>query len=178
MRKIILAVGLVVLAAVQTVIAVPRVPDIPTGSKFYIENKSQSDESVRFAMLLASRLGKEEGGKNYSKPGFPIVENRADANYVLRIMVVFRPDKESTWVMLNTWLLDANGKELWSKDYSSLDPNSTSAFVNYGAAGGLLHRLTGEGSDPRTVVELSDNLKSAQVNSDGKRAGLLGWRKH
>ena len=65
-----------------------EVPDIRMGSKFYIENKSQSDESMRFAMLLAEKLGKDEGNKRYQKPGFPVVEEREGADYIIKFSLV------------------------------------------------------------------------------------------
>jgi hypothetical protein len=153
-------VGLVVLEAAQAVFAA-KVPDIPTGSKIYIENKSQSDEAARFAVLLASKLAKDEGGRNYLMPGFPVVERREDAAYVLRIMVVFRQVGRGgdVNVLLNAWLLDANGKELWSKNDTCVTTTWTS-------------------SDKGCMRDLSNDLKSAQVNSDGKRAGWLGWKRH
>jgi hypothetical protein len=56
--------------------AKPKVPDIPTGSKVYIENRGTTDEALRASLLLAGRLSKDEGGRNYLKPGYPIVDPR------------------------------------------------------------------------------------------------------
>src|SRR5579859_3697321 len=157
---------LVVLMTSQMAFAV-KVPDIQPGAKFYIENKSQSDEAERFAVLLASKLAEDEGSRNkrYLKPGFPVVERREEAFYVLRVMVVLRGNaktsvfdsNKATHALVNAWLLDANGKELWSQELDCV--------------GNLLGEPV-----KNCVRELSDDIKSAQVDSNGKRAGLLGWK--
>jgi hypothetical protein len=142
-----------------------KVPDIPIGSKFYIENRSQSDEAARFAVLLAGRLSKDEGKRRYRKPGFSVAERREDAAYVVRLMVIVRENtrtsvvdsNKTTHALVNAWLLDASGKELWSQEQDCV--------------GSLLGEPT-----ENCIRRLSDDLKSAQVDSEGKRAGLLGWK--
>jgi len=163
MKKL-FAAALITILTSQVLLAA-KVPDIQPGSSFYIENKSQSDEAVRFATLLASRLAKDEGNKRYRKPGLPVVERREEASYVLRIMFVLRADaktsvfdtNKATHALVNAWLLDANGKELWSDEQDCVGD------------------LMGEPVE-NCVRQLSDSIKSAQVDSNGKRAGLLGWR--
>jgi hypothetical protein len=159
-----LLVVLFVIVAHQVMLAA-KGPDLPQGSKLYIENKSQSDEAARFAVLLASRLAKDQGNKRYGRPGFPIVEKQEQAAYVLRVMFVLRENtqtdmietKRTTHALVNSWLLDANGKELCSEKQH--------------CRGFLM-------DEPTEVCakQLSDDIKSAQVNESGKRAGLIGWR--
>jgi len=134
-----------------------EVPDIPMGSKFYIENKSQSDESVRFAMLLAEKLAKDEGNKRYQKPGFSVVEEREGADYIIRFSLVVRENGHETHAWLNALLLDAAGKVLWRAE----DFRCATVFAE---------RVEGCAS------ELSGYVKRAEVNSEGKRAGYLGWK--
>jgi hypothetical protein len=67
-------------------------------------------------------------------------------------------------------LEDKNCQVLWQKDYSSDYGNSASRF-DRGLPGLVL------GKDPIAVIELSDDLKSAQANTDSKRAGFLGWKR-
>lgn len=154
---------LIVTLSQATLARAGEVPDIQTGAKFYIENKSQSDEAVRFAVLLASKLAQDEGNKKYQKPGFPVVERREEASYVLRFMLVLRRNAKNSVLdtiratHVNAWLLDANGKELWSTKQDCVEDFIGGPVMN-------------------CVRELSDDIKSAQVDSHGKRAGLLGWK--
>ena len=69
-----LAVFLLVSASIAA-----RAPDIPTGSKIFLENKSSSDESQMFTELFREKLSKDETSRNYAKPGFPIVDKKEDA---------------------------------------------------------------------------------------------------
>jgi hypothetical protein len=130
-----------------------RVPDLPTGSKIFLENRGSSDESQLFTELFSEKLSKDETVKKYAKPGFPIVNKKEDAAYVLRFIFVMR-EKEAR---VNIWLLDSKGALIWEHNYEC------ARFFREPAR--------------ECYQQISDDLKAAQVNAEGKRAGLLGWRK-
>ena len=130
-----------------------KVPDIPTGSKIFLENKGTSDESQLFTELFREKLSKDESGKKYAKPGFPVVDKKEDAAYILQFIFVMR-EKQAR---VNVWLLDSKSTLIWEHNYEC------TAFFREPAR--------------ECYQQISDNLKAAQVNAEGKRAGLLGWRK-
>lgn len=131
-----------------------NVPDIPTGAKIFLENKGTSDEAQMFTELFREKLSKDESGRKYAKPGFPVVDIKEDAAYVLRFIFVMRGEKQAR---ANVWLLDSKGTVLWEHNYEC------TAFFREPAR--------------ECYQQLSDDLKAAQVNAENKRAGLLGWRK-
>ena len=90
-----------------------KVPDIPTGSKIFLENKSTSDESQMFTELFREKLGKDESTRTNSKPGFPVVDTKEDAAYVLRFIFVMRDEH----ARVNVWLLDSKGTTVWEHNY-------------------------------------------------------------
>jgi hypothetical protein len=130
-----------------------KVPDIPAGSKIFLENKGTSDESLLFTELFREKLSKDESGRNYAKPGFPVVDKKEDAEYTLRFIFVMR-EKHAR---VNLWLLDSKSTLIWEHNYDCV------AFFREPAR--------------ECYQQISDTLKAAQVNAEGKRAGLLGWRK-
>jgi len=139
-----------------------KAPDIPTGSKLYLENKSTSDESQLFTQLFREKLTKDESKGIYSKPGFPTVDKKEDAAYVLRFLFVLRENQKSfgegpqEHARVNVWLLDSRGTVIWEHNYDCERVFREPARECY--------------------QHISDDLKAAQVNADGKRAGWLGWR--
>ena len=138
-------------------------PDIPTGSRLYLENKSTSDESQLFTELFREKLTKDESKGVYSKPGFPVVDKKEEATYVLRFLFVMRENQKSfggeaqEHVRVNLWLLDSRGTVIWEHNYDCIRVFREPARECY--------------------QHISDDLKAAQVNAEGKRAGWLGWRK-
>lgn len=140
-----------------------KVPDIPTGSKIFLENKGTSDESLLFTELFREKLSRDETKRNYSKPGFPVVEKKEGADYTLRFIFVMRENArgflESTQehARVNVWLLDSKGTLVWEHNYDCIRVFREPARECY--------------------QSISDDLKAAQVNAEGKRAGLLGWRR-
>jgi hypothetical protein len=155
-------IGLLVPVLVSLAFAA-KVPDIPTGSKIFLQNKGTSNESQLFTELLREKLSKDETSRNYSKPGFPIVDKKEDAAYTLRFIVVIRQNErgflESTQehARVNVWLLDSAGKTVWEHNYDCTRVFREPARECY--------------------QHISDDFKAAQVNAEGKRAGWLGWRK-
>jgi hypothetical protein len=140
-----------------------KAPGIPTKSKIFLENKGTSDESQMFTELLREKLSKDETSRNYVKPGFPIVDKKEDATYSLRFIFVMRENEKSLMegaqehARVNVWLLDSTGAVLWEHNYDCVRVFRDPARECY--------------------QHISDDLKSAQVNAEGKRAGMLGWRK-
>ena len=134
-----------------------KVPDIPTGSKLFLENKGTSDESQMFTELFREKLGKDESSRTNSKPGFPVVDKREDAAYILRFILVVRDEHGDEHARVNVWLLDSKGTLLWEHNYDCVRVFREPARECY--------------------QHISDDLKATQVNADGKRAGMFGWRK-
>ena len=140
-----------------------KAPDIPTQSKIFLENKGTSDESQMFTELLREKLSKDETSRNYTKPGFPVVEKKEDAAYTLKFIFVMRENEKSFMetaqehARVNVWLSDATGKVIWENNYDCVRVFRDPARECY--------------------QHISDDLKSAQINPEGKRAGMLGWRK-
>jgi len=136
---------------------------IPTKSKMFLENRGTSDESQLFTQLLREKLSKDESGRNYEKPGFPIVDKKEDAAYTLRFIFVLRENQKSFMegpqehARVNVWLLDATGTVVWEHNYDCVRVFREPARECY--------------------QHISDDLKAAQVNAAGKRAGMLGWRR-
>ena len=154
---------LIVITFLATASFAAKIPDIPTGSKLYLENKSTSDEAKLFTELFREKLGKDESKGVYSKPGFPVVDKKEDAAYVLRFLFVIR-ENQSNWgegaqehARVNVWLLDTSGSVIWEHNYDCVRVFREPARECY--------------------QHVSDDLKAAQVNAEGKRAGWLGWRK-
>ena len=58
---------------------------------------------------------------------------------------------------VNVWLLDSKNAILWEHKYDCV------RVIRDPARGCYQH--------------ISDDLKAAQVNAEGKRAGMFGWRK-
>jgi hypothetical protein len=142
---------LVLLVSVSSFAA--KVPDIPTGSKIFLENKSTSDESQMFTELFREKLGKDESTRTNSKPGFPVVDTKELAAYVLRFIFVMRDEH----ARVNVWLIDSKGTTVWEHNYDCVRVIRDAARECY--------------------QHISDDLKAAQVNAEGKRAGMFGWRK-
>ena len=101
-------------------------PAIPTGSILYLENKSTSDESQLFTELFREKLAKDESKGVYFKPGFPVVDKKEDANYVLRFLFVLR---ENEWrfgegtqehARVNVWLIASSGTVIWEHNYDCI----------------------------------------------------------
>jgi hypothetical protein len=140
-----------------------NIPDIPRGSKIFLENKSTSDESQLFTELLREKLSKDETSRNYVKPGFSVVDKKEDASYVLRFIFVLRENERSFMegaqehARVNVWLLNSAGTALWEHNYDCVRVFREPARECY--------------------QHISDDLKAAQINVEGKRAGMLGWRK-
>jgi len=132
-----------------------RVPDIPTGSKIFLENKGTSDESQLFGELLREKLSRDESNSHRSKPGFPVVDKKEEADYVLRFIFVMRSREE--YPRANAWLFDSKGTLIWENNYTCVRVFREPARECY--------------------QHISDDLKGAQVNAEGKRAGIVGWRR-
>jgi hypothetical protein len=141
-----------------------KAPDIPTGSKIFLENKGTSDESQMFTELFREKLSKDETKSNYAKPGFPIVDKKEEAAYILRFISVMRENERSfgegaqEHARVNIWLLDSAGTVIWEHNYDCVRVFREPARECY--------------------QHISDDLKAAQVNAEGRRAGFLGWRRH
>jgi hypothetical protein len=140
-----------------------KVPDIPTGSKIFLENKGTSDESQLFTELLGEKLSKDESSRNYVKPGFLVVDTKQDAEYTLRFIFVLRENQKSflegpqEHARVNVWLVDSKGTQVWEHNYDCVRVFREPARECY--------------------QHISDDLKAAQVTVDGKRAGSLGWNR-
>lgn len=132
-----------------------KVPDIPTGSKIFLQNDGTSDESRMFTELFREKLSKDESSRTNAKPGFPVVDKKEDAAYTLRFIFVMREHDEHARV--NVWLLDSTGKVVWEHNYDCVRVIRDPARECY--------------------QHISDDFKAAQVNTAGKRAGMFGWRK-
>ncbi len=130
-----------------------KVPDIPTGSKIFLENEGTSDESRMFTDLFREKLSKDESSRTNAKPGFPVVDKKEDAAYTVRFIFVMHDEH----ARVNVWLLDAAGKTVFEHNYDCVR---------------VIHDPARE-----CYQHISDDLKAAQVNADGKRAGMFGWRK-
>jgi hypothetical protein len=141
-----------------------RAPDIPTGSKIFLENKGTSDESLMFTELFREKLSKDETSGSFIKPGFPVVERKEDATYTLRFIFLMRENQKSfgegpqEHARVNVWLLDSASTVVWEHNYDCVRVFREPARECY--------------------QHISDDLKAAQVNAEGKRAGFLGWRQH
>src|ERR1022692_4444702 len=99
-----------------TVSFAEKVPDIPTGSIFFLENGGTSDESRMFTELFREKLSKNEMySGHYSKPGFPVVDKKEEAASTLRFIFVMREAEEHARV--NVWLLDSKGTLVWEHNY-------------------------------------------------------------
>jgi hypothetical protein len=140
-----------------------KIPDIPTGSKFFLDSAGTSDESRMFTELLREKLSKNQMySGHYSKPGFPVVDKREDAAYTLRFIFVIRENQKDFFgdaeehARVNVWLLDSKGTLVWEHNYDCVRIFRDPARECY--------------------QHLSDDLKAAQVDSRGKRAGRFGWK--
>lgn len=155
------SVGLLVLVLISLAFAA-RIPAIPAGSRIFLENKGTADEDPLSTEWLREKVSKDETSRNYTKPGFPVVDKKEDASYVLRFNFV--PENLNGFMegvkehaRVNVWLLDSAGTIVWEHNYDCV-------------------RVHGE--PPRECYQhISDDLKAAQVNFEGQRAGMLGWRK-
>jgi hypothetical protein len=137
---------LVLLVSVSSFAA--KVPDIPTGSKIFLENKSASDESQMFTELFREKLNKDKSTRTNSKPGFPVVDKKEDAAYVLRFIFVMRNEHGDEHARVNVWLLDSKGATVWEHNYDCVRVVRDAARECY--------------------QHISDDLKAAQVNADEK----------
>src|SRR5712671_380858 len=130
-----------------------KAPDIPTQSKIFLENKGMSDESQMFTELLREKLSKDETSRNYTKPGFPVVEKKEDAAYTLKFIFVMRENEKSFMeaaqehARVNVWLSDSTGKVIWENNYDCVRVFRDPARECY--------------------QYISDDLKSAQINPEG-----------
>jgi hypothetical protein len=146
-----------------SLVSAANIPDLPTGSKIFLENKGTSDESQMFTELLREKLSKDETRGKYSKPGFPVVDKKEDAAYLLRFIFVMRENEKSFMeksqehARVNVWLLDSKGVVIWEHNYDCVRVFREPARECY--------------------QHISDDLKAAQTNSQGKRAGMLGWKR-
>jgi hypothetical protein len=144
------------------------VPDLPPGAEIYIESKSTSDEAVRFQSLLQSKLAETENRRGHFRPGFSIVSNKKDATYTLRYVFILRTNvpscdilfgcKPGVGAMVDASLFDASDHPLWSEEYHCGGVAILGEPVSYCA------RL------------VANDLKGAQIDAKGKRAGLMGWK--
>jgi hypothetical protein len=132
-----------------------RVPDITTGSKFYLDNKGTSDNAAMFTEELREELQKDSSTKKYRQPGFPVVEKKEEADYILRFVLVTRGNDNHA--RLKVWLLDPKGTTLWEGEHEC--SIMTTFFLV-----------------PNCAQFVSSDLKAAQVDAEGKRAGALGWK--
>jgi hypothetical protein len=151
------------LLSLPTASVAAKAPDIRSGSKLYLENKSTSDESQLFAELLREKLAKDETHRNYAKPGFPVVDRKEDADYTLRFFFVLRENEKSfgegaqEHARVNLWLLDSKGNTIWEHNNDCVRNFRKPARECY--------------------QHISDDLKAAQTNDEGKRAGWLGSKR-
>lgn len=92
------------------------------------------------------------------------MEKKEEADFVLRVLPVLRhkdagvATKAGNHARVTVRLLDAKGSRLWEHDYDCMASFREPMRECY--------------------QHISDDLKSAQVNAEGKRAGFLGWKKH
>lgn len=95
-------------------------------------------------------------------PDFPVVDSKEEATYVLRFLFVMRENQKSfgegpqEHARVNLWMLDSRGTVIWEHNYDCARVFREPARECY--------------------QHISDDLKAAQVNAEGKRAGWLGWR--
>ncbi|HZR33478.1 MAG TPA: hypothetical protein VFA76_16660 [Terriglobales bacterium] len=138
-----------------------KVPDLPQGASLYLQNQSKSDEAGRFEFLLRNALTKADGdsakksrwgAKHYFRSGLNIVPQKEKAQYVLSFYVIHREHTAQT--LGDAVLQNTNGDQLWSAEYHCGELDTVAMCVGW----------------------LSDDVKGAQVNPEGKRAGLLGWK--
>jgi hypothetical protein len=140
-----------------------KAQSIPAGSTIFLENRGTSDESQMFTELLREKLSKDESNRNYSKPGFPVVDKKEDAAYTLRFIFVLRENEKGFMenpqehARVNVWLVNSTDAVVWEHNYDCVRIFREPARECY--------------------QHISDDLKAAQVNAQGKRAGLLGWKK-
>jgi len=147
---------LLLLAAFVSLAFAAKAPDIPTRSKIFLENKGNSDEAQLFGELLREKLSRDESNEHRLKPGFPVVDKREEADYILRFIFIMRSGKE--YPLANVWLFDSKGNLLWENNYTCVRVFREPARECY--------------------QHISDDLKGAHVNAEGKRAGIVGWRRH
>ena len=66
-------------------------------------------------------------------------------------------EKSQEHARVNVWLLDCKGVVIWEHNYDCVRVFREPARECY--------------------QHISDDLKAAQTNSQGKRAGMLGWKR-
>ena len=147
-----------------------RVPGIQSGATIFLEGSDDwSSVAERFGQELQSVISRTDKKHDRIRPGLRVVNNKAAADYVLHYVVVAgeRPlgcvglGCQYTYIQGNlratVMLLSSDGTELWEAEYDCAEPLAgISAAV--------------------CADRLANDLKAAQVDKQGKRAGAHGWK--
>lgn len=160
--------AVIFLASLSSLLPAERIPDLPERASIFLQDKKQFDESESLQTLLEEKLSRTEGSKHRLRPGLQIKQKKEDAAFVLQFQLAIHSlDTACPWsqcanapihAFLEAVLTDAHGSRLWSKEYACR-PTVTSTPADVCAG------------------DLADDLKGAQVNASGQRAGALGWKR-
>jgi hypothetical protein len=150
-----------------------RVPGIQSGATIFLEGSDDWSSVVeRFGEELQSVISRTDKKHDRIRPGLRVVNNKAAADYILHYVVVAgeRPLACAGlgWVgclypyiqgnlRATVLLLSSDGTELWEAEYDCAEP---------------LAGISAEVCADR----LANDLKAAQVDKQGKRAGAHGWK--
>jgi hypothetical protein len=107
-----------------------------------------------FDEQLGEELQKDSSTKKYIQPGFPVVDKKEEADYILRFVLVRRGNENHAEIKM--WLINQQGGALWEGGHSC--PILPTLLV------------------PTCAQFASWDFKAAQVNAEGKRCGTLGWK--
>ena len=129
-----------------------QVPDIPTGSNFYLENKGTSDDSAMFNELLREELQKDSSSKKYLQPRFPVVDKKEEADYIL-LFVVVRPVNENH-AEIKMWLIDPKGSTLWEGGHSRV------LYLQHYSCLPVLNSLHGISKVPKSTQKINAAVRS------------------
>jgi hypothetical protein len=148
-----------------------KVPDLPARATIFIENTGKpSTEAERFTRVLQSVISRSDDKHDRIRPGLTVVDSQSEADYVLRYEV-FAGEREPGCNMLTcsyaytqgnfratVLLLSSHGTKLWEQEYHCFEP------------------MGGESAE-KCADHLANDVKGAQVDENGERAGAHGWKK-
>jgi hypothetical protein len=148
-----------------------RLPDIPARATVFIENTSAkwSREAGRFMDVLKDVVAHTDNKHSWVRPGLRVVDQKEGADYVLSYTAIAHEMPNGCNLLscnytytqgnfrVTLLLTNANGTQLWSQEYFCQEP-----------LGGI--------SAEECADHVANEIKSAEVNDDGQRAGGKGWK--
>lgn len=144
-----------------------RVPDLPARASISLQNQKQSADSTEFQKYLESSLSRPDNRGHRRRSGLQVKKTKEEAAFVLQFelkrafgdtdcQAYTQCSSTPAYAYLDVVLTDASGGRLWSQEYSCV-PTPTREPLD------------------ACAQDLGEDLKAAQVDANGKRAGWSGW---